>query len=127
VTEWVTEQVDLLRTQWPDLTYLTDGRWVLLPHWDLPDGWSASTVDIACQIPATPEQPPYAFYVNVQNLTFNGYQPGNWTPSASVPFGGSWSVFSWAPEGWWATGSANLGPNMLTFARSFGDRLAEGA
>jgi hypothetical protein len=128
VTEWVIEQLELLRTKWPDLTYHADGsgHWVLLPGWPMTDGWSVPTVDIACQIPSTPEQPPYAFYVNSQALTFEGSQPSNWTQSAAVPFTGSWSVFSWAPETWRATG-VGVSSNMLTFVRSFSDRLAEGA
>ncbi|MET7281868.1 hypothetical protein ABZS29_26780 [Kribbella sp. NPDC005582] len=128
MTDWIRTQVGLLRTQWPDLRYLAEpsGHWVLLPDWAMPHGWSIALVDVACQIPATPEQPPYAFYVNSPNLTFNGSQPGSWTPSAAVPFAGAWSVFSWAPEVWQPSAGSHLGPSMLTFARSFADRLGEG-
>lgn len=129
MTEWVTAQLELLRAQWPDLRYHEEasGHWVLLPDWTMPDGWSIPKVDVACQIPAAPEQPPYAFYVNSQTLTFNGNQPEKWTASAAVPFEGVWSVFSWAPEAWRPTVGADPGHNMLTFVRSFVDRLAEGA
>lgn len=129
MTDWITGQLELLRTQWPGLRYCAEGtgHWVLLPGWTMPDGWSVPTVDIACQIPGTPELPPYAFYVNSQTLAFDGSRPGNWTPSAAVPFDGAWSVFSWAPETWRPAAATDVEPNMLTFVRSFNYRLAEGA
>ena len=36
MTEWVDQQLALLRTQWPDLTYLDDGHWVRVDDWVLP-------------------------------------------------------------------------------------------
>ncbi|GAB3047156.1 hypothetical protein GCM10027053_01210 [Intrasporangium mesophilum] len=127
MTDWVTKQVDLLRTQWPNLSYLDTGHWVLLPGWQLLDGWSVATVDVAFQIRPDRETPPYAFYVNTRELTHNGKTPENWTMSAEVPFPGTWSVFSWGPETWVPTVDPDRGPNMLGFARSFQTRFAEGA
>jgi hypothetical protein len=127
VTDWVTRQLELMRTQWPNLSYLDDGHWVRVPDWQLPHGWSLPTVDIAFQIKPAVDQPPYAFYVNSTDLKFNGKTPENWTMSAEVQFPGAWSVFSWAPETWIPTANPNLGPNMLAFARSFANRFAEGA
>ena len=127
MTEWVTSQLNLLSTQWPTLSYLDDGHWVLVPDWQLQQGWSLPTVDIAFQIKPGPDQPPYAFYVNSTDLKFNEATPGNWTMPAEVPFPGTWSAFSWAPETWIPTADPDLGPNMLAFARSIASRFAEGA
>lgn len=126
MTDWVAKQEDLLRTQWPDLSYSDAGHWVRLPTWKLPEGWSIATVDVAFQIRPDRETPPYAFYVNALDLTYNGTTPGNWTTSAEVPFSGNWSVFSWSPETWVPTIDPDRGPNMLAFARSFDRRFAEG-
>jgi hypothetical protein len=127
VTDWVTRQLDLLRTQWPNLIYLGDGHWVRVSDWQLPEGWSQPAVDIAFQIKPAADQPPYAFYVNSTDLKFNGRTPENWTASAQVPLPGAWSAFSWAPETWIPTANPDLGPNMLAFARSFANRFVEGA
>jgi hypothetical protein len=124
VTEWVTEQLALLRTQWPDLTYVEADHWVLLPGWSFPTGWSMQTADIACRIPQAANVPPYAFYVNVAVPTYNGETPDNVAPSDAVPFEGSWSAFSWAPDGPWPAAGGTS--NMLHFVRSFNDRLNEG-
>ena len=124
----VAAEARLLRDVWPDLTYVETGQWVLLPEYRLPEGWSAASTGVAFQIPAGPAgTPPYAFYVD-RPLTHAGRQPENYTPNASgPPFPGGWSVFSWAPEGWaWAEDPA-MGANMVSFARSFAARFAEGA
>jgi hypothetical protein len=124
VTEWVNEQLALLRTQWPDLIYLEADHWVLLPGWNFPEGWSVQTADIACRIPEAANVAPYAFYVNVAAPTYNGETPDNVTPSNAVPFKGSWSAFSWAPDGPWPAAGGKS--NMLHFVRSFNHRLNEG-
>ena len=89
---------------------------------------SASTTPIAFQIPVQPGQAPYAFYAHA-NLTFRGQVPTNYTAAAAgtVPFAGTWAVFSWAPETWTWTEQPADGANMTHFARSFTERLAEGA
>lgn len=127
MTEWVDQQLALLRTQWPDLTYLDDGHWVRVDDWVLPAGWAPTELNLAFQIKPTAGEPPYAFYVSSTDVAFNGQTPQSWTPAASVPFDGTWSVFSWAPETWIPTVNPHAGPNMLAFARSFSARFAEGA
>jgi hypothetical protein len=126
VTDWVNRQVEMLRTQWPNLSYQEGGHWVRIPNWQLPCGWSAPSVDVAFQVKEAVDQPPYAFYVNTADLKYNGNAPSNWTLSAEVPFPGAWSVFSWAPETWIPTANPDLGPSMVAFARSFANRFEEG-
>lgn len=122
-------ELALLRQVWPALTHQPAGDWVLIPDYPLPEGWSGTnTVAIAFQIPAAPGQPPYGIYTD-RALTFDGQPPANYTyPAAAgtVPFPGDWALFSWAPEEWaWAENPAD-GANLVHFATSFADRLAEG-
>ena len=124
MTEWVSEQLALLRTQWPDLTYVEADRWVLLPGWNLPEGWSVQRADIAFRIPESAHVAPYAFYLNAPTPTYMGETPDNVSPSDAVPFPGQWTVFSWAPDGPWP--AAGRAVNILNFVRSFADRLDEG-
>lgn len=125
MTAWVSEQVALLRTQWPDLIYVEADHWVLIPGWNLPEGWSVRRADIAFRIPANPHVAPYAFYLNNQGPTYKGETPDNVSASDAVPFPGQWTAFSWAPVGPWSAAGGGVS-NMLNFVRSFADRLAEG-
>jgi hypothetical protein len=127
VTEWVTRQLELLRAQWPDLEYVQAGHWVRIPHWRIPAGWEPPTVDVAFQIKDSPDQPPYAFMVNTDVLTYNGAPPANWSPGVQSGFPGTWGQFSWAPETWTPTADPDRGPNMVAFVRSFHNRFNEGA
>lgn len=127
MTDWVQRQVDLLRAQWPNLSYVDDGHWVLVPSWELPAGWTPTSVSVAFQIKPAVDQPPYAFYVDSADIKHDGKVPGNWQLAAGVPFAGTWSMFSWSPETWVPTANPDHGPNMLAFAQSFGMRFAEGA
>lgn len=122
-------ELALLREGWPALAWHEDGQWVCLPSHPLPKGWSQDKVDVAFQIPpGDPTQAPYAFYANA-NLSFDGQQPQNYTPeaSAALPWAGSWSVFSWAPETWAPAADVRTGANMRSFVRSFTDRFEDGA
>lgn len=127
MTEWVVRQLTLLRAQWPALEHIETGHWVRIPDWKLPSGWSPSVVDVAFQIKDAADQPPYAFCVNTADLTYDKSVPGNWNPTAQVGFPGTWSQFSWSPETWTPTVNPELGPNMITFVRSFDLRFEEGA
>lgn len=122
-------ELALLRDAWPDLTHQPSGDWVLLPDYPLPEGWSGGdTVAIAFQIPQAPGQAPYGIYTD-RPLQFDGQNPSNYNPTApnTVPFPGAWAFFSWAPETWTWTDNPADGANIVHFARSFADRLAEGA
>jgi hypothetical protein len=121
-------ELDLLRRLWPDLRYESNGQWVLIADYALPEPWSPRSIAVAFQIPGGPPgSPPYAFYVRGE-VSCGGCAPSSYTPVATgVPFPGTWGVFSWAPESWpWADEPAE-GANMVSFARSFAARFAEGA
>jgi hypothetical protein len=72
-------------------------------------------------------QAPYAFRVRPQLARADGGQPGNYTYPVATPWGADWGQFSWSPLEWVPRADIRAGANMLNFARSFADRLREGA
>jgi hypothetical protein len=124
------QELALLRQRYTDVEYRTDGQWVRVGAYALPEGWNRDTTDVAFQIPpAYPGTPPYGIYVPT-GLMFNGSRPNNYNEPAGTqpPFGGSWGVFSWShTEQWRATADLVTGANLLNWVMSFADRFREGA
>jgi len=123
-------ELDLLRKDHPDLEYREDGRWVRIPGYALPQGWSRSETDVAFQIKVDyPGTPPYGFFVSA-GLTFRNERPGGYNEPGSPqpPFDGTWGMFSWQqePNAWRPTGDVATGSNLRNFVRSFADRFAAG-
>ena len=122
------EELALLRTAYPDLEdRRVDGAvWVRIPDHPVPEGWSATSVEIAFQISIQAGQAPYGFYVRPPLKLANGNAPSNYAPTATTPWGSDFAKFSWSPLQQWIP-KANLreGANMLNFARSFADRFRE--
>jgi len=129
MTGRVGEELDLLRTAFPDLDYREEGgvHWVRLPSYPVPPGWTPGQVEVCFQIPAMAGQAPYAFRVRPQLVRADGSQPGNYTYPVATPWGAAWGQFSWSPLAWVPKADMRAGANMLNFARSFADRLREGA
>lgn len=128
MTPRIEAELDLLREIWTDLEYQGAGRWVLLPNYGTPDTCVQSQVAVCFQIkPGHPGDPPYAFYVRAPISPKGGGEFQRSTRSNDPPFSGEWVKFSWNPEGWRATADLRTGSNLLNFARSFRNRLAEGA
>jgi Prokaryotic E2 family E len=123
------QELELLRTGYPDLEYCLVGgaHWVRIPSYPVPEGWSHSRVEVAFQIPGQAGQAPYAFWVRPALRLVGGGTPTNYTPTATTPWGNDWAQFSWSPLQWVPKADILAGANMLNFARSFGDRLAERA
>lgn len=123
----LTTEISLLRTRFPDLEYNEAGRWILLPTYPVPAGWSPSPVPVAFQIqPSYPATPPYAFCVP-EDLRCNGAVPGNSSAPVSVPFPGTWRQISWAPESWTPGAQPQTGSNLVQWALGFIQRFKEGA
>lgn len=121
-------ELDQLRIVFPDLEVRDDGgrTWVRLPSYAVPPGWSATTVEVAFSFPTEVGQPPYAFFVRPPLTLTTGAAIGNYTPTASTPWGGDFAQFSWSPqEAWTPRTDVRAGANMLNFALSFAARLAE--
>ena len=119
----------MLRACWPSLQFVEAGLWVLLPDHPAPRRlWDRHSVDVAIQIPAElPGQAPYGFYVRSGLSALSGASPTNYTfPCEEPPFGaGPWGKFSWSPASWQPRSSATAGDNMVGFAHSVAQRLAE--
>lgn len=127
--ERVHEELELLRTVYPDLEYRGDGdeHWVRLPSYSVPEGWSHPEVEVAFQIPPSVGQAPYAFRVRPGLQLDTGAQINNYTYPVTTPWGEDWGQFSWSPSTWVPTEDIRTGANMLHFVRSFAERLREGA
>ena len=124
----ITEELDLLRQHWPDLVYEDTGRWVLLPRYKAPDTCAEDEVRLCFPInPGHPGAAPYGFYVAQPITLKTGGQFVNTTSATEPPFEGTWLKFSWAPADWRPGRTVGSGSSLLTWAHSFGARLAEGA
>jgi hypothetical protein len=132
-TERINEELDLLRSAYPDLEYrlVAEVHWVRIPAYSVPVGWvfggdEVKEAEIAFQIPAQAGQAPYAFYVRPPVRLASGEAPGNYTETAATPWGDDFAQFSWsANEPWVPKVDIRAGANMLNFARSFTDRLRD--
>ena len=125
--ERVEEELRLLRTRYPDLEYVAQGYWIRVKGYPLPKGWNRDVTEVAFQIVAAPAAP-YGIYVP-SGLCFNGQMPANYNDSSgSVPFPGTWGMFSWSPgEGEWRPGATvSNGTNYLNWALGFSIRFEEG-
>jgi hypothetical protein len=128
VTEHAKQALDLIKRHWPDATSVEaeDGRyWVRLESYPAPAGWTADATTVVFVIPNEAAQAPYGFYVpRAFLLRSNGHDiapTSHYTREAQgVPdrFAGEWSMFSWGPLAWSPEDS------IVTFVRSFGERLA---
>lgn len=120
-------ELSLLRARFPDLVFSEAGRWILLPVYGVPAGWSPAPTKIAFQVqPSHPGTPPYAFCVP-EELRFNGNVPGNSSVPVSVPFPGPWRQISWSPELWTPAARPQDGSNLVQWALGFWQRFEEGA
>lgn len=128
--ERIEQELTLLRSHHPNLEYESEGRWVRIPSYQLPEGWNRSVIDVAFQIPiGYPGTPPYGIYTPA-GLAFNRTRPDNYAEPASTqpPLGGTWGIFSWTPvEGQWRpTADLLTGSNLLNWVLGFADRFREG-
>ena len=83
-------------------------------------------VEVAFQF-VLPGQPPYGFWVRPGLTLATGAAIQNYSYPVETPFGPGWGQFSWSPEDWSAQEDPRAAGNMLRWARSFAQRLAEGA
>jgi hypothetical protein len=98
----ILEELDLLRKYYPNLEFVEQGLWFRIPDYPLPQEkqWNRITTDVAFQVPAAyPGAPPYGIYVP-SGLRCGEVIPDNYQEPAGQqpPFGGQWSMLSWAPD-----------------------------
>lgn len=124
--ERVAEEFVLLQEAFPGASY--KDKWILLPEYCLPTGWSAGSVDLAFNLrDPYPATSPYGIYAP-DGLTFEGKKPGNYKPAKKLipPFPGQWAMFSWQAENWFPGVTAASGHNLATFAVGMKRRFLEG-
>lgn len=130
----IKEELDLLRQYYGEVEHKEHGGedWFRLPRYQFPSGWRIGDAPI-CEAPlifkvvaAYPAAEPYSFFAPA-GINFNGASPKNVGALVDTPFGGPWQQFSWAPDRTWGpTDDAHKGSNLLTWVRSFAQRLREG-
>lgn len=125
----IEQEIALLRQRYPTLDFRTEGRWVKIPAYPLPAGWSGHQTDVVFQVPpAYPGTQPYGFFVP-HGLLYQGSQPDNYTVSnETIPFSGTWGKLSWTPEdGHWRPGADPLkGSNLVNWVIGFAERFKGG-
>lgn len=123
--ERVKVEFALLREAYPAAVY--DQRWILLPDYGLPAGWSVTSIDVAFFLkPPYPANSPYGIYTP-PDLTFEGKAPANYAKAKyAPPFAGQWAMFSWQAENWVPGKTGASGHNLLTWATGMGRRFQEG-
>lgn len=125
----ITEELHLLRTRFPKVLFVEEGKWVRLPEHTLPEGWSSSPIGIVFQFPPSgyPENPFYGFYVP-SGLHINGATPLNFTDPApsQPPFADiTWAFFSGNPDPWNPRTDIGSGSNVITWTQSIFDRFRQ--
>jgi hypothetical protein len=116
----------ILRRQYADAR-LQD-RWVLVPGYQMPDGWIPSVIDAAFFVrDGYPGAGLYGIYVPA-GLRFKGEAPVNFSDPAPTqpPFGGVWAIFSWEADPWFPKSMPEAGHNLLTWVQGFAKRFREG-
>jgi hypothetical protein len=130
MTPRLRKELDVLRSQYPEMVYVEEGFWIKVPSYPLPDGWSRKATDAAFQVPpAYPGSPPYGIFVPA-GIRYSDAKPENYQEPAAnrPPFEGDWGFFSWSIDGQWTVPTADFfgGCNLLSFVRSFADRFVQG-
>ena len=107
--------------------------WFKIPSFPLPKGWLVDGVrraHVPVAFPVKADYPgasPYGF-LTPSGLSFDGAAPDNTgAATSSVPFAGDWMFFSWHCEDWPACSESGAGPDLVSWSRSFANRLSEGA
>ena len=131
----IERELHLLREYFTHIDHIEHGGedWFRLGCYAYPPGWRIADAEVVTAPvifkvgAAYPTAEPYGFY-GPAGLNFGGSPPGNPGSGPQPPFQGAWQHFSWAPDGTW-TPAADVprGSNLLIWARSFADRLREGA
>lgn len=131
----IEEELNLLRQYYAGVEHKESAGedWFLIPNYRFPCGWRIgnrpiveATIVFKVTV-AYPNGQPYGFSAP-SGINFQGTIPRNSGAAVGVPFDGSWQQLSWAPDGTWTpTGDAHQGSNLLAWARSFAQRLQEGA
>ncbi|MFL5886710.1 MAG: hypothetical protein ACJ77M_16695 [Thermoleophilaceae bacterium] len=130
MSERLQEELELLKAAYPDLEHRSANGidWVRLPSYPVPgQAFRQDSVEAVFQIPPQTGEAPYGFWLRPGLTLLSGNPVQNYTYPESTPWGGDFGKLSWAPaEPWIPKAEIRAGSNMLNWARSLADRLAEG-
>lgn len=130
MNERLEKELAVLRRYHPDLEHQEVGQilWVRIPDYSVPAGiWNRDKTSVCFEVNTAtyPGNAPYGFYVEYGMRLKSGATPQNYTDSASTPFPGNWSKFSWSAENWRATSDLGSGSNLANFVATFAGRFKE--
>lgn len=124
--ERIAEEIRLLKEKYHSLQFGEGYAWVMIPDFNLPDGYNRKTTRLLFLISASyPHASPDNFYVDAGLRFANNNPLTNYSEGAQVPIQGSWGCFSWHPEVWQSSSEISKGDNLLTFIKSVNLRLRE--
>lgn len=130
----MTAELALLREVYGDVEHVEEGGedWFKIPPCPVPEGWlvggaPCAAIPVVFLIKADyPGATPYGF-MTPAGMSFKGRVPERTGgPPKKVPFAGEWMHFSWQCEDWQASNDPKKGSNLLTWVRSFFERLRQG-
>src|SRR4051812_611785 len=122
----IRQEFDLLTRVYPEA--VRKDRWIWVPDYPLPPGWSLSAADVASFVrDGYPGTSPYGIYVP-SGLRHSGTMPENFTEPAPTPppFEGSWAMFSWEAATWQPAADPARGHNLVNWFQGFAARFREG-
>jgi hypothetical protein len=121
----ITQEVALLRLRFKRVAYDDLGyRWVHLPAFELPDGWSKRQTELLLVVPpAYPQLPPDGFFLDQRLTTRRGRTPGHYfqQQGRQNPYadrGWAWYCIhlDGSPRGGWhASADVLQGDNLLSY------------
>jgi len=120
-------EIEMLRSEHPNLQCGADVEWVLIPDFPIPPGWNRERTRLLLFIPSGyPEIPPDNFYVETGLRTASGEMPHAYQDSVSQ-IGENWGQFSWHVdvESWRPAPDPEAGHNLRTFVGMVRKRLSE--
>ncbi len=124
--ERIAEEIRLLQEKYQNLQYGKSYAWVMIPDFNLPEGYNRKTIRLLFLILGSyPHASPDNFYVDAGLKFANGNPLTSYSEGAQVPIEGSWGCFSWHPEIWQPSAEIQKGDNLLTFMKSVNLRLRE--
>lgn len=123
--ERVREEIDLLRTKYPNLKTGENLEWLLIPDYSLPLArFNKERTKLLFVIPpGYPNTAPDNFFVDVDLQLTDGSQPAGFNQGANsssgkAPIEGDWGWFSWHPNVWRPAAIIEEGDNLVTYLRA---------
>jgi hypothetical protein len=122
--ERVRQEIELLKTQHPDLQHGDQLDWVLIPELVLPAGrFNKALTRLMFRIPVGyPQTGPDNFFLDADLRLKDGTNPpafnaGSQSSSGPAPIQGEWGWFSWHPQSWRPAATIEGGDNLVGFVR----------